>query len=103
MTNRERLNLLSGPAVEPVSEAEAMAHVRISGEEEIALLHGHIRAAREAVEAWTGRALISQSWRLSLDRWPPPSPRRRGASRGRIGVVGWSAPGRGDGRGGAVY
>lgn len=66
----ERLSLLSGPAVEPVGEAEAMAHLRLDDDAELALVHGHIRAAREFVEAWTGRALISQSWRLSLDGWP---------------------------------
>lgn len=67
----EWLNLLSGPAVEPVSAAEAMAHLRVEGEDDLALLHGYIRAAREMVEISTGRALITQSWRMSLDGWPP--------------------------------
>ncbi len=66
---RERLSLLSGPAVEPVSGAEALAHLRIGDEDELALLHGHIRAARLLVENWTGRALITQSWRWMLDGW----------------------------------
>lgn len=67
---RERLSLLSAPAIEPVSEAEARAHLRIDGEDELALMLGHIRTARQAVESWTGRALISQSWRWMLDGWP---------------------------------
>ncbi len=67
---RERLSLLSAPAIEPVSEAEARAHLRISGESELALMLGHIRTARQAVESWTGRALINQSWRWMLDGWP---------------------------------
>ncbi len=67
---RERLSLITPPAIEPVSEAEARAHLRLTSEDELGLLFGHIRAARHMVESWTGRALISQSWRWSLDGWP---------------------------------
>lgn len=65
-----RLSLLTPPLIEPVSEAEAMAHLRLEGDAEAALLYGYIRAAREIIEAWTERALITQSWRLILDSWP---------------------------------
>ncbi len=67
---RERLSLLSAPGVEPVSEAEALAHARIGSDEELSLLHGHLRSARHMVENWTGRSLISQGWRWMLDGWP---------------------------------
>lgn len=67
---RERLSLLSAPAIEPVSEAEALAHLRVSSEDELALLHGCMRAARQMVENWTDRAMISQGWRWMLDAWP---------------------------------
>lgn len=70
MMIQERITPLTGPAAEPVTEAEAMAHLRLDSEEELALLHGAVRAARYAVENWTGRALISQSWRFVLDAWP---------------------------------
>ena len=40
------------------------------------LLAGLIRAAREDVERATGTALIDQSWRLALDRWPSERLRR---------------------------
>ena len=63
---RERLSLLSAPGVEPVSEADA----RIGSDEELSLLHGHLRSARHMVENWTGRSLISQGWRWMLDGWP---------------------------------
>ncbi|MEQ1887568.1 MAG: head-tail connector protein [Alphaproteobacteria bacterium] len=66
---RERLSLLSAPAIEPVSEAEALAHLRIDSEDELALMLGHIRTARQMVESWTGRALISQGWRWMMDSW----------------------------------
>lgn len=70
MKMQERLSLIAPPLIEPVSVAEAMAHLRLESEAEAALLHGQIRAAREIIEAWTERALITQSWRLFLDRWP---------------------------------
>jgi uncharacterized phiE125 gp8 family phage protein len=62
--------LLAGPAVEPVSLAEAKAHLRLDGEDEDQLITTLIAAARIHVEAVTGRVLIAQSWRLVLDGWP---------------------------------
>ncbi len=58
------------PAAEPVTLAEVKAHLRLSHASEDTLLAGLIRAAREDVERTTGLALIEQSWRLVLDRWP---------------------------------
>lgn len=58
------------PAVEPVTPAEAKAHLRIDGTADDDLLSGLIRAARQEVEQATGMALIEQNWRLALDRWP---------------------------------
>ena len=58
------------PAVEPVTLAEAKAHLRVAHDSEDALIQGLVRAARQEVEAATGMALIDQSWRLALDRWP---------------------------------
>lgn len=64
------LKLLSPPAVEPISEAEVVAHLRLETSGESALLDRLTAAARLQVESWTGRALITQSWRWSLDQWP---------------------------------
>ncbi|WP_336065860.1 head-tail connector protein [Nitratireductor rhodophyticola] len=58
------------PLVEPVTLAEAKAHLRIGHLSEDALIEGLIRAARQEVEKTTGQALIDQSWRLTLDDWP---------------------------------
>jgi len=58
------------PAVEPVTLSEVKAHLRIDGTSEDDLLGGLVRAARQDVERSTGLALIDQSWRLVLDRWP---------------------------------
>lgn len=62
--------LVTGPAVEPVSVAELKLHARIDGSDEDLHLAALIVAARELVERQTGRCLITQTWRLTLDDWP---------------------------------
>lgn len=64
------LTLLSGPAEEPVSLAEARAHLKLDATEEDALLTALLTAARATLEAETRRAFVEQSWRLTLDDWP---------------------------------
>lgn len=61
----------SGPDAEPVSAAELKAHLRLDHDSEDTLIEGLLRAAREETEAQTGMALLDQTWRLALDRWPP--------------------------------
>jgi uncharacterized phiE125 gp8 family phage protein len=61
---------LQGPAIEPVPLADMKAYLRLSGDDEDALLSRLIAAARLAVESASGCELIAQTWRLSLDRWP---------------------------------
>lgn len=60
----------SSPAFEPISVAEAKSHLRLDGAEEDALVASLILTSRLHIEAALGLALISQSWRLTLDRWP---------------------------------
>lgn len=62
--------LLAGPAEEPVSLVEAKAFLRLDADIEDALVTTLIAAARLHLEATTGRALVRQSWRAVLDRWP---------------------------------
>lgn len=61
---------LTAPAAEPVTLAEAKAHLRVTTATEDALIVSLIAAAREEVEVATGLALISQNWRIYLDHWP---------------------------------
>ncbi|TAM94892.1 MAG: hypothetical protein EPN45_23770 [Rhizobiaceae bacterium] len=58
------------PTVEPVSLDDAKTHLRVTHDSEDDLIAGLIRAARDEVEAQTGLALITQSWRLTRDCWP---------------------------------
>ena len=64
------LVLTSGPAEEPVTVSEAKAHLRIDGSDEDILIASLILTSRLHVEAALGLALLTQSWRLTLDRWP---------------------------------
>jgi uncharacterized phiE125 gp8 family phage protein len=61
--------LVAGPAVEPVTLADMRSTLRSEGGEDD-LVGALIRAARLLVEATSRLALIEQTWRLTLDRWP---------------------------------
>jgi uncharacterized phiE125 gp8 family phage protein len=62
--------LLTPPAAEPLSLAETKAFLRIETAEDDPLIAAFISAARLHVEAQTGLALVTQSWRMVLDYWP---------------------------------
>jgi uncharacterized phiE125 gp8 family phage protein len=62
--------LLSGPAVEPVTLPDAKLYLRIDDAAEDQLIGTLITAARLLVEAASGRLLIEQTWRITLDAWP---------------------------------
>jgi uncharacterized phiE125 gp8 family phage protein len=62
--------LITPPAIEPVSLAEAKAHLRVDGDDEDALIAATVSAARLHVEQATRRALIAQGWRIWMDAWP---------------------------------
>jgi uncharacterized phiE125 gp8 family phage protein len=64
------LVLTGAPVLEPVTVAEAKAHLRVDGEAEDALIASLILTSRLHIEAALGLAVITQSWRLQLDAWP---------------------------------
>ena len=64
------LILTSPPASEPVTLAEAKAHLKIDVDDDDDLITRLIASARRAVEQYTGRALVMQSWRFTIDQWP---------------------------------
>ncbi len=61
---------IAGPAVEPVTLAEMHTFLRLDDTGEDELVATLIAAARRAVEAACGRALIAQTWRVVRDLWP---------------------------------
>lgn len=62
--------LTSPPAIEPLTLAEAKAHLRVGHAGEDALIGTLIVAARWQVEAATGLRLIEQGWSVLADNWP---------------------------------
>lgn len=64
------LELVTPPAAEPVTLQEAKDHARITASADDSLVTAFIVAARQAAEAFMGRALVTQVWRLWLDAWP---------------------------------
>jgi uncharacterized phiE125 gp8 family phage protein len=62
--------LVTAPAVEPVTLAQAKAHCRVDISEDDALISGLITAARMFIEGQTHRALITQTWDFTFDEFP---------------------------------
>jgi uncharacterized phiE125 gp8 family phage protein len=57
------------PTIDPVTLTEAKLHLRVDGDDEDTLIEGIITAAVDFFEKRTGRALISQTWRYTIDDW----------------------------------
>lgn len=66
------LQLVTPPAGEPISLAEAKLHLRVDGGDDDLLIGSLITAARQAAETITGRQLMTARWRLVLDAFPGP-------------------------------
>jgi len=62
--------LKTPPTAEPISLAEARLHLRVDDSLEDAAILAYVSAARAWVEAYTGRALMTQTWQASLPVWP---------------------------------
>ncbi|MBV9989676.1 MAG: phage head-tail connector protein [Alphaproteobacteria bacterium] len=63
------LQIITPPALEPVTLAEAKAQLKLDTDADDALISTLITAARARAEWHTGRAFVSQSWILWLDCW----------------------------------
>ncbi len=64
------LELVTPPAIEPVTLDDAKAHLKVDTTDDDALITALIAAARARAEWHTRRAFITQSWTLWLDCWP---------------------------------
>ena len=62
--------LLTAPALEPLSLLDAKSFLRVEHDADDVLIASLVSAARNHVEAMARSALIAQTWRLVLDRWP---------------------------------
>jgi len=68
------LQSITPPAIEPVTLEEAKAHLKVDSIDDDALITELISAARARAEWHTGRAFVTQSWMLWIDRWPSCRP-----------------------------
>jgi hypothetical protein len=67
------LILVTGPAVEPLTAAEAKARLNIGNEVSDDVIKALITASRQMIDGkdgWLGRAINTQTWDLVLDRFP---------------------------------
>lgn len=64
------LKLVTPPAVEPITLAQAKNHLRVDIADDDALIQTYITAARQACEAFIHGSLITQTWRVSYDGFP---------------------------------
>jgi uncharacterized phiE125 gp8 family phage protein len=63
--------LLAPPTREPLTLVETKAFLRVEHDDDDAVIAALIAAARVHVEGMTRRALLLQTWRFTLDAWPP--------------------------------
>lgn len=66
----DELILGTAPTQEPVTTAEAKAHLRVDVSDDDTLIAALIVAARQAFEEINGRSLFTTTWKLILDQWP---------------------------------
>jgi uncharacterized phiE125 gp8 family phage protein len=64
------LALITAPTDEPITLDEAKEHCRVDVDDDDNYITSLIAAARRITESMTDRALITQTWRLKLDRFP---------------------------------
>jgi uncharacterized phiE125 gp8 family phage protein len=64
------LVLVTPPAAEPITDAEAKLHLRLETAADDVYVGGLIVAARRHVESVAWRALVTQTWELVLDEFP---------------------------------
>jgi uncharacterized phiE125 gp8 family phage protein len=66
----QKLKLFTAPTTEPVTVTEAKAQVRQDSTADDTYIASLIATARQDVEGFINRALVSQTWELYLDAWP---------------------------------
>ena len=71
------LQLITGPASEPITLSEAKAYARVDTSADDMVLNDLIGGMRSLFERSTGLILMHQTWELVFDYWPMQSVGRR--------------------------
>lgn len=64
------IKLITAAATFPVSRTEAKAHLVVDHADHDALIDAYIGAATNHAQRFLGRALVEQTWELTLDEFP---------------------------------
>lgn len=96
MYHRTREQLISPPAIEPVSITEAQQHLRLDGQFDADYIQALITAARTILEQYCWSAFVAQTWQYWWDRWwwkmfIPRPPIAAGWNNGAIASSSWTA------------
>jgi len=62
--------VITPPSTEPITLAEAKAHLRVFLPDDDTYITSLIIAARQAIEQRTGRAIMPQRWKIGMDAFP---------------------------------
>lgn len=68
-----QLVLITPPAAEPLTAAEAKSRLGIGAEVSDEVMNVFIKSARQTIDGWNGwlgRSLVRQTWKMFLDRFP---------------------------------
>src|SRR5262245_16400054 len=64
------LKLITPPTQDPITLAQAKAHLRVVDDDDDALIAALLKSATQHAEAFTGCAFCDQTWDLYLDAFP---------------------------------
>ncbi len=71
MTHTHALTLASAPATEPLTLAETKTYLKIENTNDDTLITSLITLVRKAAEDFLCASLITQSWKISYDKYAP--------------------------------
>jgi len=66
-----KADLFTAPTLEPVLVADCKDHLRVVIHDDDDLISQYITSAREEVEDWTRRVILTQTWDYYLEQFPP--------------------------------
>lgn len=65
-----KIKLITAPAAEPITTAEAKSHMHISGSDDDTYIDTLISGARQELEARSRRSFVNTTWEIAVDGVP---------------------------------